>query len=167
MIVLGLLCALGAAPAADAAFDARFVLLQKSLSALETVRPRKKEERAAPKEGPVLVSNDRQLFLPESLGVEDISKIVRDNRADLAFCYESALEKEPSLEVKLIVDLSVKRNGRVAELSISPTRELQSVLGSCLMSRIPRWKFPEFSGEVSEGVTQEVVNLAVPLSFAP
>jgi hypothetical protein len=34
------------------------------------------------------------------------------------------------------------------------------------MSTIPKWKFPEFTGETDEGVTQEVVNASFPFSFS-
>ncbi|MBI4818974.1 MAG: AgmX/PglI C-terminal domain-containing protein [Deltaproteobacteria bacterium] len=155
--------ALAAAPSSDQSFEARFASLAQSPSGAIEVRPRKK---TAEKSGPILVANERTLFVPATLGAEDVAKVVSDNQADLAACYEAALEKDPELTVRIIIDFSVKKSGRVAELAISPKRENDSVLGACLLSRIPRWQFPEFTGEVSEGVTQEVLNLAIPLTFA-
>ena len=50
---------------------------------------------------------------------------------------------------------------------IEPSDVRQSVAGQCLMSLVPKWKFPEFTGELKGDVTQEVINASIPLEFSP
>ena len=71
-----------------------------------------------------------------------------------------------STEDDMILDIAVKRSGRVSQVDISPGRVRKDTIGKCLISRVPKWEFPRFTGEVGDGMTQEVVNASVPLSFS-
>jgi hypothetical protein len=116
--------------------------------------------------GMTLVANSRSgIYTPPLLEAGDIMAVVNDHMADVRKCYKKQLEDDPEWSDELILDLAVKKTGRVAEVSIAPSRVKRDVIGQCLMSTIPKWKFPEFTGETDEGVTQEVVNASFPFSF--
>jgi hypothetical protein len=117
--------------------------------------------------GMTLVANSRSgIYTPPLLEPGDIMAVVNEHMADVRKCYKKQLEDDPEWADELILDLAVKKTGRVAEVSIAPSRVKRDVIGQCLMSTIPKWKFPEFTGETDEGVTQEVVNASFPFSFS-
>jgi hypothetical protein len=167
------LAALVALPAVaedgDAKFKKRFASLKaKSVFVVKmkvtddpTVLP------ASNVEGMTLVANSRSgIYTPPILDPTDIMAVVNDHMVDVRTCYKKQLEDDPEWSDELILDLAVKKTGRVAEVSISPSRVRRDLIGQCLMSTIPKWKFPEFTGETDEGVTQEVVNASFPFSFS-
>lgn len=117
--------------------------------------------------GTVLVASHRQIYTPELLSPGDMLDVINKNMIDVRKCYKKQLEEDPEWTDELILDLSVKKNGRVSEVSISPRRVRRDTIGSCLMSTIPKWKFPQFTGETDDGITQEVVNASFPFSLSP
>ncbi len=117
--------------------------------------------------GPVLVANNRMgIYTPPLISVGDIQTVVGQHMKDLRVCYKKQLEEDPEWADDMILDLAVKKTGRVAEVDVSPGRVRRATIGKCLMSSVPTWRFPEFTGETDEGITQEVVNASFPFSFS-
>lgn len=117
--------------------------------------------------GPVLVSNNRMgIYTPPLITPADIQTVVSQHMKDLRVCYKKQLADDPEWGDDMILDLAIKKNGRVSEVNVTPGRVRRAKIGQCLMSSVPRWKFPEFTGETDEGVTQEVVNASFPFSFS-
>jgi len=117
--------------------------------------------------GPVMVAGTRSgIYTPPILSADDILGVVNQQMKDVRRCYKAQLEADPEWSDDLILDLSVKKTGRVSEISIAPRRVERAEIGKCLMSSIPKWKFPTFTGELEDGVTQEVVNASFPFSFS-
>jgi predicted Zn finger-like uncharacterized protein len=80
---------------------------------------------------------------------DDLMNVYRDNRLAVKLCYESALKKDPLLDVsKIYVSLTVAPSGVVTKVMLSSHETSQ--LGTCLVQRMRRWRFrksPEqFSG---------------------
>ncbi len=77
------------------------------------------------------------------------SKIVMDGAKALQQCYERALKKNASLQMKagvqLLLGLTVDSTGRVNNVNISPS--IDRSLDECIDSSAKRWKFPKFTGE--------------------
>lgn len=116
--------------------------------------------------GMVLVAHGRTgIYTPPILSPDDILGVVNAEMKTIRRCYKAQLEADPEWSDELILDLSVKKTGRVSEVSISPRRVARAEIGRCLMAEIPKWKFPSFTGELDEGVTQEVVSASFPFSF--
>lgn len=161
----------------DKAFKKRLAELKKDASSqivvkmLPTDDPEKLPKLAGGLElgmGPVLVAGNREgLYVPETLSPGDILRVINKNIVDVRKCYKKQLATDPEWNDELILDLSIKKSGRVSEVSISPRRVRRDVIGECMMSTVPKWKFPQFSGESDEGVTQEVVNASFPFSLTP
>lgn len=117
--------------------------------------------------GPVLVAGTRAgVYTPPILSSEDMLAVVSAEMKDVRRCYKAQLAADPEWSDELILDLSVKKTGRVSEVSIAPRRVERAEIGRCLLSAIPKWKFPAFTGELEDGVTQEVVTASFPFSFS-
>lgn len=117
--------------------------------------------------GPVLVAGKRGgIYTPPILSSDDILDVVNAEMKTIRRCYKAQLEADPEWSDDLILDLSVKKTGRVSEVSIAPKRVMRAEIGKCLMTQIPKWKFPTFTGELEDGVTQEVVNASFPFTFS-
>ncbi len=117
--------------------------------------------------GPVLVAGNRGgIYTPPILSADDILDVVNAEMKTIRRCYKAQLEADPEWSDDLILDLSVKKTGRISEVSISPRRVMRAEIGKCLMTNIPKWKFPTFTGELEDGVTQEVVNASFPFTFS-
>lgn len=117
--------------------------------------------------GPVMVAGTRGgIYTPPILSPDDILDVVNSEMKTIRRCYKAQLEADPEWSDELILDLSVKKTGRISEVSISPRRVMRAEIGRCLMTQIPKWKFPTFTGELDDGMTQEVVNASFPFSFS-
>ena len=122
----------------------------------------------APPTGPVQVAGRRLgIFTPPVLSPEDVQLIVQGHMADVRRCYKRQLRRDPEWRDELILDIAIKRNGRVSEVGVAPRRVRRAVIGRCLMRTVPRWRFPRFTGEVGDGITQEVLNASFPFEFGP
>ncbi len=154
----------------DASFAKRLAALkQKQALLIVQMKPTDDPARIpeAAQSGMTLVAHQRMgIYTPPLLDPSDIMAVVNQHMADVRRCYKKQLADDPEWSEELILDLAVKKTGRVAEVSISPSRVKRDVIGQCLMSSIPKWKFPEFTGETDDGVTQEVVNASFPFSFS-
>jgi TonB family protein len=89
-----------------------------------------------------------------------IAKVIRRHQGEIKYCYESELNKNPSLAGKVAVAFTIDATGAVSDANVS-----ESTLGStkaeqCMLSRIRRWKFPEPKGG-------GVVSVTYPWMFSP
>lgn len=112
-----------------------------------------------------LVAGRRQIEQPETLSPDDIGEVINQHLADVKKCYKKQLAEDPEWNDELILDLAIKKTGRVSEVSVAPRRVKRDPIGVCLMSIVPKWKFPQFTGENDDGVTQEVVTASFPFSL--
>ncbi|MEO1338838.1 MAG: AgmX/PglI C-terminal domain-containing protein, partial [Myxococcota bacterium] len=120
----------------------------------------------APSEGPVNVAGQRLgIYTPPVLSAEDVQLVIQRNMADIRRCYKRQLKRDPEWADRLILDLAIKRNGRVSEVGVAPRRVRRAAIGRCLMRTVPRWRFPKFTGETGDGITQEVMTASFPFAF--
>lgn len=75
-----------------------------------------------------------------------IAKIIRQHQNEIKYCYESELNKNPSLAGKVAVAFTIDPTGAVSDASVTETTLGNSTAESCMLSRIRRWKFPEPKG---------------------
>jgi predicted Zn finger-like uncharacterized protein len=103
---------------------------------------------AEPSSDPLLKSDDVDLggdsLATKPLTPDEVMRVYNDNKLGVKLCYESALKKDPLLDVKkLYVSLSVEPTGVVSAVSMSGYAE--TPLGQCLAARIKRWRFRQSS----------------------
>ena len=89
-----------------------------------------------------------------------IAKIIRQHQNEIKYCYESELNKNPSLAGKVAVAFTIDPTGAVADASVTETTLGNSTAENCMLSRIRRWKFPEPKGG-------GVVAVTYPWLFSP
>ncbi|WP_224248970.1 TonB family protein [Hyalangium gracile] len=94
------------------------------------------------------------------LDKEVIAKIIRQHQNEIKYCYESELNKNPSLAGKVAVAFTIDPAGAVADASVTETTLNNSTAENCMLSRIRRWKFPEPKGG-------GVVAVTYPWLFSP
>ena len=161
----------GADRAAEQAFQRRLAALKAKYKPIK-VQMAPGEDPAAHStgpapEGPVLVSGRRLgIYTPPVLSAEDVQLVVQQHMVEIRTCYKQQLRKDPEWSDHLILDLAIKRTGRVSEVGVAPRRVRRAVIGRCIMRAVPRWRFPRFTGETGDGITQEVVNASFPFSFS-
>ncbi|MDY7232979.1 AgmX/PglI C-terminal domain-containing protein [Hyalangium rubrum] len=89
-----------------------------------------------------------------------IAKVIRRHQNEIKYCYESELNKNPSLAGKVAVAFTIDPTGAVAEANVAETTLSNSTAENCMLSRIRRWKFPEPKGG-------GVVAVTYPWLFSP
>ncbi|WPB81811.1 AgmX/PglI C-terminal domain-containing protein [Archangium violaceum] len=75
-----------------------------------------------------------------------IAKIIRSHQNEIKYCYETELNKNPSLAGKVAVAFTIDPAGGVSEANVTETTLNSSSAENCMLSRIRRWKFPEPKG---------------------
>lgn len=156
------------AQAAESAFARRLKALMDKPGLLVTVHLEGPPAAPRARFGTTLISGQRRgIYTPPVLEPQNMMRVIRTHMPDLERCYAKQLNQDPKWEEHLILDLAIRRTGRVSEVSVAPGRIRRDVIGTCLIRTVPRWRFPEFTGETADGITQEVVTASFPFSFAP
>ncbi|MFP2909366.1 TonB family protein, partial [Pyxidicoccus sp. 3LFB2] len=89
-----------------------------------------------------------------------IAKVIRRHQGEIKYCYESELNKDPSLAGKVAVAFTIDPTGAVSDATVSESTLNNSKAEQCMLSRIRRWKFPEPKGG-------GVVSVTYPWLFSP
>ncbi|MCP3060089.1 TonB family protein [Myxococcus sp. K38C18041901] len=89
-----------------------------------------------------------------------IAKVIRRHQNEIKYCYESELNKDPSLAGKVAVAFTIDPAGMVSDATVSESTLGNSRAEQCMISRIRRWKFPEPKGG-------GVVAVTYPWMFSP
>lgn len=75
-----------------------------------------------------------------------IARVIRQHQNEIKYCYETELNKSPSLAGKVAVAFTIDAAGTVSEASVTESTLGSPAAESCILSRIRRWKFPEPKG---------------------
>ncbi len=92
------------------------------------------------------------------LAREQVEAVVRKNSGQLLYCYERALQSNPSLRGRLTSKWVIAGNGRVRTVKILSSSLRQPQVESCVVSAIRGWIFPKPIGGVN-------VDVAYPFDF--
>lgn len=78
-----------------------------------------------------------------------VRKVVRKYTGQIKYCYERRLKENPSLEGRVEVQWTIS-DGRVTSASLFTNTTGDDELGSCIVSKIKKWRFPadQVEGEV-------------------
>jgi len=82
---------------------------------------------------------------PIILGAMDrslIAEVVERNLNPIRYCYERELQKDPTLEGRIVVQFLISADGRVATASIRSTTLGSPAVESCVVGRFLRMRFP-------------------------
>lgn len=81
-----------------------------------------------------------------SLSKDGLEKVIKRHSAEVRYCYEVELQKQPTLKGRVSVKFVIDATGAVASAVVSSTTLNSAPVESCLLSRLLRWKFPESDG---------------------
>lgn len=88
-----------------------------------------------------------------------IQRVVRRHRREIAYCYESQLQRNPRLEGRVVMKFMIDGNGNVVSaMTKSSTMNNRTVEG-CLANKIRHWNFPAPS-------TTGIVTVNYPFKFS-
>ena len=88
-----------------------------------------------------------------------IRRVMQDNQAQVAYCYERELQHDPSLATRLKIAFDVAPDGTVLGV-VAEAPSGNATLDQCVLDRVKRWRFPAFTGESS-------IRVVWPFVFAP
>lgn len=77
---------------------------------------------------------------------EIIERVIRQHRREIRACYESELQRNPSLQGRISVEFVIDPTGQVARAAIGSTTMNSKPVEECISLRVRRWRFPEPKG---------------------
>lgn len=77
---------------------------------------------------------------------EAVEQVVSSRSAEIRWCYEQGLRREPNLVGKVVAEWTVAENGRVQNAHTVHSSLKDDEVTSCILKKIGRWSFPAPSG---------------------
>ncbi len=81
-----------------------------------------------------------------ALAKEEIQEVIRRNLAQIRYCYQRELAKNPELEGKVVVKFVIAKDGTVQSASTRSSTLGNAVVETCVNNRFLRMQFPEPAG---------------------
>ncbi len=81
-----------------------------------------------------------------SLSKEVIRRVVNQHKAEIKFCYERELNKQPDLEGRVVVAFVISPSGAVMSAQVSDSTLRNAGVESCLAGKVKTWSFPSPDG---------------------
>jgi TonB family protein len=81
-----------------------------------------------------------------ALDREVVARVIQSHQSEIKFCYESELQKDPSLAGKVSVAWTIDPTGAVVDAAVSESSMGNAAVEACLVARVRRWRFPEPQG---------------------
>ncbi|HSP18449.1 MAG TPA: TonB family protein [Myxococcaceae bacterium] len=87
-----------------------------------------------------------QTIVVGGLAREVISRVIQEHQSEIKYCYETQLNRNPSLAGKVTVLFTIDGSGTVSDSQVSETTLQNQDTERCMLAKIRRWKFPEPAG---------------------
>lgn len=84
-----------------------------------------------------------------ALDKDIVRRIVRAHINEVRFCYRQALERQPKLGGRLVVEFAVDTSGNVLTATVADTEIADASVGACITRAVRRWRFPSPTGTVT------------------
>lgn len=104
---------------------------------------------------PVRTDGDPVVFGQIDRGI--IQRVIREHRREIRTCYESELQRDHSLEGRMVVAFVISSDGTVAGSRISDSTLGNSTVEECVAGRVRQWRFPAPDGGGSVNVSYPFV----------
>lgn len=95
-----------------------------------------------------------------SINRDAIQQVIRRNMAQIRYCYQRSLTKDPNLAGKVTIALMIAQDGTVASSAVAESTLNSEEVEACITQRFKRMQFPAPTGG-------GVVRVSYPLVFAP
>lgn len=83
-----------------------------------------------------------RLILKGALTKEQIARVIQMHWAQIRYCYEKELTKNPKLGGKVVIAWRIGGTGAVETANVKSTTMNNDAVENCITRRIIRWKFP-------------------------
>jgi pSer/pThr/pTyr-binding forkhead associated (FHA) protein/outer membrane biosynthesis protein TonB len=86
---------------------------------------------------------------PLILGALDrslIDQVIKAKMAQIRYCYQRELQKDPSLGGKIVIKFTIAKDGTVSKASVKTTSINNSAVEQCVVGRFYKMQFPEPKG---------------------
>ncbi len=93
----------------------------------------------------------------QGLDRDQIAAVINRNLGQVRFCYEQALQSDPTVKGRVSVDFTIGGNGLVKAAGIENTTLNAKAVEDCIVLRLKTWKFPLPEGGVDVKVTYPFV----------
>jgi TonB family protein len=81
-----------------------------------------------------------------------IRRVITEHRREIVACYESALQRNPELEGRVVIEWVIAPDGAVAAAKVANTTLNNADVEACMQRRVRQWRFPEPKGGVTARV---------------
>lgn len=87
-----------------------------------------------------------KLIMVGGLDKDVVARVIKRYWAQIKYCYEKELSKNPNLYGKIAVKFTISGNGSVSEAEIEQTEMNNAAVEECIIRNIKRWMFPAPKG---------------------
>jgi len=87
-----------------------------------------------------------KLVMVGGLDKDVVARVIKRYWAQIKYCYEKELSKNPNLYGKIAVKFTISGNGSVADAEIEQTEMNNAAVEDCIIRNIKRWMFPAPKG---------------------
>lgn len=113
-------------------------------------------------QGKSLVSlESADAVVDEGLTKDEVGKVIHEHLAEVRYCYESAMIRNPDIQGKLMVAFSIfgkaSLAGSVKQAKVNSATLSDESIGECIVKKLTRWKFPKPRGGVDVAVNYPFV----------
>jgi len=86
-----------------------------------------------------------------------IRRIVRAHIGEVRYCYNQGLSEDPQLEGRVVVQMTIGADGKIAESTVTSTDIEDTDVPECIAEAAARWMFPKPPGGKNAVVTYPFV----------
>ncbi len=90
---------------------------------------------------------------------EEVAKVIDQHANEVVSCFERALMSSPGLQGKLVIEWTIRQNGRAGDIKQKHSTLQNAAVARCVMDKLKNWRFPSPKGG-------DVV-ISYPWNFAP
>lgn len=87
-----------------------------------------------------------KLVMVGGLDKDVVARVIKRYWAQIKYCYEKELSKNPNLYGKIAVKFTISGNGSVSDAEIEQTEMNNAAVEDCIIRNIKRWMFPAPKG---------------------
>ena len=96
--------------------------------------------------------NTPDAMVDEGLSKDEVGKVIHSHLAEVRYCYESAMIRNPSVQGKLVADFVIQGGGLVKNAKVNMSNVGDVSLDQCIIDRLFKWKFPRPRGGIDVAV---------------
>ncbi len=107
--------------------------------------------------GTAAIPLGREALIEGGLDRDLIADVISRNMGQVRFCYEQALQGDPSLAGRVAVQFTINGTGQVKIAGVESTTLNSKLVEDCILLRLKSWKFPLPEGGVDVKVSYPFV----------